>query len=58
MGCHAGRSGSCLQTIAMDHPYTGMNITGMTGITEAQKMALKSLGAVEEETSVFQTAIN
>jgi hypothetical protein len=29
-------------------PYEGMNITGVTGISEAQKAALKVLGAVEE----------
>jgi len=29
-------------------PYEGMNITGVTGITEAQRAALKALGAVED----------
>ncbi|MEZ4705571.1 MAG: BTAD domain-containing putative transcriptional regulator [Caldilineaceae bacterium] len=29
-------------------PYEGMNITGVTGISEAQRAALKALGAVEE----------
>jgi WD40 repeat protein len=28
-------------------PYAGMNITGVTGISEAQRAALKALGAVE-----------
>jgi hypothetical protein len=32
----------------MEDPYTGMNITGATGITAAQKLALKALGALEE----------
>ena len=32
----------------MEDPYTGMNITGATGISEAQKLALKALGAVED----------
>ncbi len=41
-------AGSCQQTIAMEDPYTGMKITGATGITDAQKAALKALGAVEE----------
>jgi WD40 repeat protein len=40
-------AGRCLQTTAMEDPYTGMNISGATGITDAQKMALKALGAVE-----------
>ncbi|MFN8491605.1 MAG: BTAD domain-containing putative transcriptional regulator [Caldilineaceae bacterium] len=42
--------GCCLQTVAMDDPYTGMNITGVTGISEAQKAALRALGAVEQKT--------
>ncbi len=29
-------------------PYAGMNITGVTGLTEAQKATLKALGAKEE----------
>jgi hypothetical protein len=32
----------------MEDPYSGMNITGATGITTAQKLALKALGALEE----------
>jgi WD40 repeat protein/DNA-binding SARP family transcriptional activator len=41
-------AGLCRQTITMDDPYTGMNITGATGLTAAQKLALKALGALEE----------
>ena len=41
-------AGACCQTIAMEDPYTGMNITGVTGISEAQKLALRALGAVED----------
>lgn len=40
-------SGRCLQTTIIDSPYTGMNITGVTGISDAQKAALKALGAIE-----------
>jgi hypothetical protein len=40
--------GVCRQTIAMEDPYTGMNIAGATGMSEAQKLALKALGAVEK----------
>jgi WD40 repeat protein len=43
-------AGACRQTIAMEDPYTGMKIAGATGISEAQKLALKALGAVEETT--------
>lgn len=38
-------SGTCLHTLHAPGPYAGMNITGVTGITEAQKEALKALGA-------------
>lgn len=40
-------TGECLQTLRADRPYEGMNITGVTGLTEAQKATLKALGAVE-----------
>ena len=40
--------GQCLQTLTPDSPYKGTNITRVTGITEAQKMALKTLGAIEQ----------
>ncbi|MFN8440612.1 MAG: BTAD domain-containing putative transcriptional regulator [Caldilineaceae bacterium] len=40
-------SGVCLQTLRTPGPYAGMNITSVTGISEAQKAALKALGAVE-----------
>ncbi|MBV7333708.1 hypothetical protein KFU94_36845 [Chloroflexi bacterium TSY] len=39
---------TCLQTLRQRGPYEGMNITGVTGISEAQRAALKSLGAVED----------
>ena len=41
-------SGVCLQILRAPGPYAGMNITGVTGISEAQKVALRALGAVEE----------
>jgi hypothetical protein len=31
-----------------DRPYEGMNIAGVTGLTEAEKATLKALGAVED----------
>jgi WD40 repeat protein len=40
-------TGQCLKTLIPDRPYKGTNITQMTGITAAQKAALKALGAVE-----------
>lgn len=42
------QTGDCLHTVRIAGPYADMNITGVTGITEAQKGALKALGAVEE----------
>jgi len=39
--------GSCLRTLRADGPYAGMNIAGATGLIEAQRSALKALGAVE-----------
>ncbi|MBV7333699.1 AAA family ATPase [Chloroflexi bacterium TSY] len=42
-------SDACLQVLEIPGPYDGMNITGVTGISEAQRVALKALGAVEDE---------
>ena len=41
------KTGECLKTLT-DRPYEGMNITGVTGLTEAEKVMLKTLGAVED----------
>ncbi|NER85057.1 MAG: hypothetical protein F6K42_37230, partial [Leptolyngbya sp. SIO1D8] len=38
--------GACLKTLRPDRPYEGMNITGVTGLTKAQKATLQALGAV------------
>jgi WD40 repeat protein/DNA-binding SARP family transcriptional activator len=40
-------SATCLATLRAPGPYAGMDITGVTGISDAQKAALKALGAVE-----------
>ncbi|MCA1991096.1 MAG: NACHT domain-containing protein [Coleofasciculus sp. S288] len=40
-------TGECLKILKNERPYEGMNITGTVGLTEAQKVALKALGAVE-----------
>lgn len=42
------QTGDCLNTLQVEGPYAGMNITGVTGITTAQKAALKQLGAVAD----------
>jgi WD40 repeat protein len=40
-------TGSRLHTWPMPKPYAGMDITGATGLTQAQRKALLDLGAVE-----------
>jgi WD40 repeat protein len=40
-------SGECLKTLRAKRPYEGLNITGASGLTEAQKATLIALGAVE-----------
>ena len=40
-------TGECKKTLSIDRLYEGMNITGATGLTEAQKTTLKALGAYE-----------
>ena len=41
-------SGEQLQTLRRDRPYERLNITGIRGLTEAQKASLRALGAFEE----------
>lgn len=45
------QTGECLKTLKNKRPYEGMDITSTTGLTEAQKITLKALGAVEKEKS-------
>lgn len=45
------QSGVCLRVLSNDKPYERMNITGITGITSAQKATLTALGAVEQSGS-------
>ena len=40
-------SGEHLQTLRRDRPYERLNITGIRGLTEAQKATLRALGAIE-----------
>jgi WD40 repeat protein/ankyrin repeat protein len=41
------RTSECFKTLKIPRPYEGMNITGIVGITDAQKTTLKALGATE-----------
>lgn len=40
--------GKLVQTLRSERPYERMNITGVKGLTEAQKSSLRALGAVEQ----------
>lgn len=40
---------ACRQILRAPGPYAGLNLTGVTGISTAQKTALRALGAVEEQ---------
>jgi WD40 repeat protein len=40
-------SGEALQTLRRDRPYERVNITGIRGLTDAQKATLRTLGAIE-----------
>jgi WD40 repeat protein len=39
--------GEHLRTLRRDRPYERLNITGIRGLTEAQKATLRALGAIE-----------
>jgi WD40 repeat protein len=41
------QSGEHLQTLRHDRPYERLDITGIRGMTEAQKTTLRALGAIE-----------
>jgi len=41
-------TGEPLQTLRRDRPYERLNITGIRGLSEAQKASLLALGAFEE----------
>jgi WD40 repeat protein len=40
-------TGTCVRTLQSDRRYQRLDITGLTGITAAQRAALIALGAVE-----------
>jgi len=41
-------SGACLRTLRGDRRYERLDITALTGVTEAQKATLRALGAIEQ----------
>jgi WD40 repeat protein len=40
-------TGECLETLKTPQLYERMNILGVQGLTDAQKMTLQALGAIE-----------
>ena len=40
-------SGTCLRTLRPERRYERLDITGLTGVTHAQRAALLALGAVD-----------
>ena len=48
LSCGIYHSGEPLQTLRRDRPYERLNITGIKGLSEAQKASLLALGAFEE----------
>jgi hypothetical protein len=40
-------SGACLRVLQAERRYERLDITGLSGVTEAQRAALLDLGAVE-----------
>ena len=47
-------SGEPLRTLRRDRPYERLNITGIRGLTEAQRATLRALGAVEEREGLLK----
>jgi len=45
-GIWHAENGKCLHQLRAPGPYEGMNISGVTGVTDAQRVALRALGAV------------
>ena len=41
-------SGEHLRTLRRDRPYERMDISGVQGLTEAQRASLLTLGAIED----------
>ena len=41
-------TGECIKTLKVPRLYEGMNITGVQGLSEAEKATLKTLGAIEK----------
>jgi WD40 repeat protein len=42
------QTGECIRSMRSPRPYEGMNITGVNGLTQAQKATLRTLGAIDK----------
>ncbi len=47
-------SGEHLRTLRRDRPYERMDISGVQGLTEAQRASLRALGAIEEREGLLK----
>ncbi len=50
-------TGACQQTLRAPRPYAGMKINGVNGLSVAQKLALKALGAIEADPEADQLGV-
>jgi len=48
------RTGGCLSTLRGERPYERLNISGVTGLTEAEKASMRALGAREQIAAPFE----
>ena len=48
-------TGEHIRTLRRDRPYERLNITGIRGLTEAQKATLRALGAIEDSAAQQRT---
>jgi WD40 repeat protein len=49
VGLWDAANGKFVRSLRSDRPYERLEITGLTGITKAQRAALLALGSVEEK---------
>jgi WD40 repeat protein len=49
-------SGACLRTLRAERRYERLDITGLTGVTAAQRAALLALGAIDGQRAPDTTA--
>ena len=49
-------NGDPVTTLRRDRPYERLDITGIQGLTDAQKLALKLMGAVEDVSAEWKSA--